>query len=121
MVVPPCYDTVHWRPFKDPIRVHPRQIAELQRLLAWRLNEDSCNVDTAGVLSEDGNRITANREIQYYHNTHRKVFCECKDWPSKFEGDREWCANWREDTNYDRFYVRPYSFDSNGKWLPDDP
>ena len=119
MVVPPCYDTVHWRPMKDPIRVHKRQIDELQRLLAWRLNEDTCNVDTAGVLSDDGNRIKANREIQYYHSTHRKVFCECKNWPSKFEGDKEWCKDWAEDVDYTRFYEHPYSFESNGEWLPD--
>jgi hypothetical protein len=118
-VVPPCFETVHWRPMKDPIRVHKRQIAELNRLLAWRLNPDTCEVDTAGVLSDDGNTIKANREIQYYHELHRMVFCECKDWPSKFEGDKEWCDDWEEDTDYTRFYEHPYSFDSGGKWLPD--
>jgi len=119
-VVPPCYDTVHWRPMKDPLRVHKRQIAELQRLLAWRLNPKTCEVDTAGVLSDDGNTIKANREIQYFHDTHRMVFCECKDWPSKFEGDKEWCKNWKEDVDFERFYDRPYSFETNGKWHPDD-
>lgn len=118
-VVPPCFETVHWRPMKDPIRVHKRQIAELNRLLAWRLNPDTCEVDTAGVVSDDGNTIKANREIQYYHETHRMVFCECKDWPSKFEGDKEWCDDWEDDTDYTRFYMEPYSFESDGKWLPD--
>ena len=118
-VVPPCFETVHWRPMKDPIRVHKRQIAELNRLLAWRLNPDTCEIDTAGVISDDGNTIKANREIQYYHSTHRMVFCECKDWPSKFESDKEWCDDWEDDTDYTRFYKQPYSFDSDGKWLPD--
>ena len=104
---------------KDPIRVHKRQIAELNRLLAWRLNPDTCEIDTAGVISDDGNTIKANREIQYYHSTHRMVFCECKDWPSKFESDKEWCDDWEDDTDYTRFYKQPYSFDSDGKWLPD--
>lgn len=120
MLVPPCWETVHWRVMKDPIRVHRRQIAELNRLLAWRRDPDTCRRDTAGIVSDDGNTVKMNREVQYYHNRHRKVFCECKDWPSKFEGDRAWCDDWRDDVDHDRFYRRPYSFDSNGKWLPDD-
>ena len=121
MLTPPCWEVVHWRAMKDPIRVHPRQIKELQRLLAWRLNPDSCDVDTAGVVSDDGNTVDLSRETMYYESPHRMVFCECKDWPSKFPGDQEWCRNWKQDTNYDRFYKRPYSFDSNGEWNPNDP
>lgn len=121
MLVPPCWDVVHWRAMKDPLRVHSRQIAELHRLLAWRVNADTCNKETAGVVSSDGNTIELNREVQYYHTQHRKVFCECKDWPSKFQNDREWCHRWDEDVNHDRFYTRPYSFDSDGQWLPTSP
>lgn len=120
MVVPPCYETVHWRIFKDPIRVHKRQIDELNRLLAWRVNKETCKVDTSGILSDDGNRIKANRAVQYLHEEkHDVVFCECRDWPSKFEGDNEWCDAWSDDVEYDRLFKRPYSFDSNGQWLPD--
>ena len=61
MLVPPRWDTVHWRLMKDPIRVHKRQIDDLYRLLAWRLNPDTCKVDTAGILSDDGNWIKATR------------------------------------------------------------
>ena len=119
-VVPPCREFIHWRVMKDPMRVHPRQIKELNRLLAHRLapegTDNSCNVDTAGVLSPDGDRVKVNRDIQYLHKGHRMVFCECKDWPSRFDKDRQWCRNWQQDTNYTRFYDRPYSFKSNGQW-----
>lgn len=120
MLTPPCWEVVHWRAMKDPIRVHPRQIKELNRLLAWRKNPATCASDTAGVVSTDGNTVDLSRETQYYESPHRKVFCECKDWPSKFPGDQEWCRNWKNDKDYDRFYKRPYSFDSGGKWHPDD-
>jgi len=118
-MVPPCWEVVHWRVMKDPIKVHKRQIRELNRLLAWRRSPSGanrCQPDTAGVLSRNGKRVALNREIQYYHTQHRKVFCECKDWPSKFEGDQEWCKNWKEDTAGDRFYKTPYSFDTQGEW-----
>jgi hypothetical protein len=118
--VPPCREFVHWRIMKDPIRVHPRQIVELNRLLAWRRNPTTCDVDTAGVRSPDGNSVKLDRDIQYNHKGHRDVFCECKDWPSKFDGDKEWCKNWETDVNYDRFYSKPYSYPSDG-WLPTYP
>jgi Eukaryotic-type carbonic anhydrase len=118
MLIPPCWETVHWRVMKDPIVVHSRQIAEINRLLAWRLNPNTCEVETAGVLSDDGNTVNMAREVQYMHKQHRQVFCECKDWPSKFESDKQWCDNWEDDKNYDRFYRRPYSFDSGGQWAP---
>lgn len=116
--VPPCREFVHWRVMKDPMRVHPRQIAELNRLMAWRLNPKTCDRETAGVLSRDGNSVDVSREIQYRHNGHRDVFCECKDWSSKFENDKEWCRNWENDLEFDRFYVNPYSFNTAGQWLP---
>jgi Eukaryotic-type carbonic anhydrase len=116
MVVPPCWEVVHWRTFKDPIRLHPRQIDELNRLLAWRLNPDTCQVDTAGKLSEDKNRVEMKRELSHYTTNHRMVFCECEDWPSKFESDKQWCRKWAKDTNYSRFYEHMYSFNSSGQW-----
>jgi Eukaryotic-type carbonic anhydrase len=118
MLVPPCWETVHWRVMKDPIRVHKRQIDELHRLLAWRLNPDTCTVDTAGIVSEDGNRVAVNREIQYNTDIHRLVFCECTDWISNFEADQLWCAGSDEPGNYTRLYDRPYSFDTGSEWIP---
>jgi hypothetical protein len=118
MLIPPCWETVHWRVMKDPIRVHKRQIDELHRLLAWRLNAETCKVDTAGILSDDGNRVAVNREIQYNTDIHRKVFCECTDWVSKYEADQLWCEGFEEKGNYDRLYDRPYGFDTGGEWIP---
>jgi Eukaryotic-type carbonic anhydrase len=116
LVVPPCWEIVHWRNFKDPIRLHTRQVEELNRLLAWRLNPDTCQVDTAGVLTEDKNRVEMKRDLNRYTTNHRKVFCECQDWPSKFESDKKWCRKWADDTNYTRFYEHMYSFNSSGEW-----
>ena len=113
--VPPCYETAHWRVFKDPIRVASHQMRELERLIAWRL-DDSCNKDTAGRPREDGNpdAVDVNRPLQKYHNLHRKVFCECQDWPSKFPADRTWCRNWKNRPPEQRLIDRPYNFRSNG-------
>jgi len=118
-MVPPCWEVVHWRVMKDPIQVHERQIKELNRLLAWRISpsgSNQCEPETAGDVSSDGQTVDLSRRTQYYHTQHRKVFCECKDWPSKFEGDRKWCENWKSDPGYIRFYQTPYSFDTNGEW-----
>lgn len=117
MMVPPCWEVVHHRVMKDPIKVHPRQIEELNRLIMERRDPGTCAKDTAGVVySTEPRKIDVSREIQYYHTQHRKVFCECKDWPSKFPNDKAWCSNWQTDDK--RFYDTPYSFDSNGEWLP---
>lgn len=118
MLTPPCWEVVHWRGMKDPIVVHKRQIEEIHRLLAHRQNPDTCARETAGIVTPDGSHIATSREIQYKHDQHRFVFCECPNWPSKFKGDREWCHKHKEDTNYTRFYQRPYSFNTNGQWLP---
>jgi len=116
-VVPPCREFVHWRVMKDPLRVHKRQIDELGRLLAWRVNPDNCKAETAGVKDATGNKVNVARKKQYFHTGHRMVFCECQDWPSKFDNDRAWCKDWRQDDNYDRLYKWPYSFPTY-EWLP---
>jgi Eukaryotic-type carbonic anhydrase len=111
--VPPCYDTNHWRVYKDPIRVAPHQMRELERLIAWRLG-GNCEVDTAGKPTGDENRVDVARPLQSYHKQHRMVFCECQDWPSKFTGDRQWCYNWRNKSPDDRLFDNPYNFPSDG-------
>jgi len=112
--VPPCYETAHWRVLKDPIRVAPHQMRELERLMAWRLG-DECTVDTAGKPREGNpDAVDVNRPLQSYHKLHRKVFCECKDWPSKFPQDREWCRNWKNRDPELRLFDRPYNFRSDG-------
>eukprot|EP00543_Licmophora_paradoxa_P002179 CAMPEP_0202446566 /NCGR_PEP_ID=MMETSP1360-20130828/5081_1 /ASSEMBLY_ACC=CAM_ASM_000848 /TAXON_ID=515479 /ORGANISM="Licmophora paradoxa, Strain CCMP2313" /LENGTH=661 /DNA_ID=CAMNT_0049063119 /DNA_START=209 /DNA_END=2194 /DNA_ORIENTATION=+ len=118
LVVPPCYETVHWRIMKDPIRIHPDQLKELERLLAWRISPkgsqfNECQRDTAGRERPDsnGDAVDLNRPIQQYSPIHRKTFCECKDWDSKFIEDRQWCES--GDYEY-RLYQHPYNFESKG-------
>jgi hypothetical protein len=98
---------------KDPVKVAERQIKELSRLLAQRVDPNTCAPDTAGALGADGT-INVSRDTQYTHTQHRLVFCECQDWPSKLEADQEWCRDWQ--TTSDRFYSRPYNFDTNGQF-----
>jgi hypothetical protein len=122
--IPPCYgrffnganrgDTNHWRIMKDPIRVSQRQIDEMHRLLARRIappNDPlrSCENDTAGKVDPvDSDKISVARPLQRFSNTHRKVFCECTDWGSKFEEDRAWCRRRQSE----RYYEHPYNFET---------
>jgi hypothetical protein len=112
-MAPPCFETVHYRVMKDPIRIHPVQLAELERLLAWRIapkgsTNNECQLDTAGRdrPGSNGNAVDLNRPLQEYSNIHRKVFCECKDWNSKWKEDQDWCKLNRDT----RFYERPYNY-----------
>eukprot|EP00980_Cylindrotheca_fusiformis_P012173 scaffold2945_cov99-Cylindrotheca_fusiformis.AAC.2 len=113
-MVPPCYETVHYRVMKDPIRIHSIQLEEIERLLAWRIapkgsGENECQRDTAGRErpgSKNGNAVDLNRPLQAYSNIHRKVFCECNDWDSKWKEDQEWCKLDKKT----RFFDRPYNF-----------
>lgn len=125
--VPPCYgpftsntrgNTNHWRVMKDPIRVHPRQIAELQRLIAERVApsdaRNGCSRDTGAKVESDG-RVSVARPLQQTHRSHFKVFCECQDWDSKWQEDRAWCS--RNGGNQGkRFYDYPYNYDSSGSF-----
>jgi hypothetical protein len=116
-MVPPCYETVHYRVMKDAIRIHPDQLKELERLLAWRIAPkgsefNECQRDTAGKErpGSNGDAVDMNRPLQSYNNIHRKVFCECDDWDSKFQEDSKWCELDRET----RFYQQPYNYPSGG-------
>ena len=111
--VPPCFDTAHWRLFKDPILINSHQLRELSRLIAWRLGDD-CQVDTAGKPTDNPDVVDVARPLQSYHTLHRMVFCECKDWPSKFPGDRQWCRGWQTKPPEERLFQNPYNFPSNG-------
>jgi len=112
--VPPCKDQVHWRVMKDPIPVAQRQIKELERLMAERVAPKdsqfkSCQPDNAGTVrpGTNGTKFDFARPIQEFHRLHRKVFCECKNWKSKFQEDVDWCKR----NIIDRFYQHPYNFD----------
>jgi hypothetical protein len=88
--IPPCYGNVnensragtnHWRVLKDPIRIHPRQLQELKRLLAMRIAPvvdpvNRCVPDTASFVAPDGT-VEANQPLPYFHTAY--FFCECKD------------------------------------------
>jgi hypothetical protein len=123
--VPPCYgrwfagnnrrQTNHWRVMKDPIRVSPRQIEEMHRLLRERIapSDDPlrpCEPDTAAKQNPNSTRISVARPLQSTRGTHFKVFCQCDDWVSKFPEDQKWC----EMSKLDRLYRHPYNFETDG-------
>jgi len=127
--IPPCYGdfdgssrkgTNHWRVMKDPIRIHPRQLLELRRLIAERIAPSgdpvmACAPDTAAKVTRDPDdpdkylEVNTARPLQSWDRVHYKTFCECKDWDSKWPEDRKWCKI--EDMN-ERFYDKKYNFDA---------
>jgi len=122
--IPPCYGDFlygtragdnNWRVMKDPIRIHPRQLVEMQRLIKERIAPKNaplmaCQPDTAAKIMSDGAPDTA-RPLQYESPAHNLVFCECPNWPSKWPEDRAWC---RIQNLTDRLYDHPYNFETNG-------
>ena len=107
---------------KDPIRIHHRQLDELKRLLADRVAPKgtvikSCQNDTAAKVTRDSSsgkvlEVDTARPLMSTNKYHYMTFCECKDWPSKWREDREWCLQAEEN----RFYDQPYNFKSNGQF-----
>lgn len=129
--IPPCYGsfvdesregTNHWRVMKDPIRIHPRQLVELKRLVGNRIAPptdpvNACKPDTAAKVTRDNVtdevlEVDTARPLMDWTFTHFATFCECKDWESKWPEDRWWCRV-HQDIN-ERFYTIPYSFDQVG-------
>lgn len=131
--IPPCYGdfdgssrkgTNHWRVMKDPIRIHPRQLVELRRLIAERIAPKGdpvkeCSPDTAAKVNIDPSRdpddpsryveVNTARPLQSWDRVHFKTFCECKDWDSKWAEDRKWC---RIENINERFFEKKYNFDA---------
>lgn len=92
MPEPPCYVGVHWRVMKDPIRVSPQQITQLENLFLRRLNPNTCLPDTAGKPRDNGSgKLDFNRPLQTVRNQHKLVFCECVDWRSEVLNDKAYC------------------------------
>ena len=92
----------------------------MQRLIRERIAPPNdpfkaCQPDTAADIRQDpvtGEEIVSvARPLQDTERLHYKVFCECKDWPSKWPEDRDWCRI--EDVNK-RFYETPYNFETPG-------
>ena len=89
--IPPCYGpfdtdsgsgTNHRRVMKDPIRIHPRQLLEIKRLIRERVAPPddpvmASKADTAAKV--DGNNVSTAQPLQYYHEVHFLVFCNCKN------------------------------------------
>lgn len=100
---------------KDPIRVSQRQINEMHRLLRERIapHDDplaSCQADTAAKVHEESGRVDTARPLQSNHRAHYTVFCECENWESQWEEDKEWCLM---DKN-ERLFRQPYNFQTDG-------
>jgi hypothetical protein len=76
---------------KDPIVVAPAQIRQLENLVSNRIDPISCVKDTAGKSNGRDNIVDISRPIQSVTTGHKVVFCECIDWPSRKESDKEWC------------------------------
>jgi len=126
--IPPCYAkfvaranrgfTNNWRIMKDPIRVSQRQIDEMHRLIRERIAPPddplvACRKDTAAAPDpDDPKKVNVARPLMHYGKAHHKVFCECENWGSKFEEDKQWCRN-REGKEA-RFYDTPYNYDHVG-------
>jgi hypothetical protein len=131
--VPPCYarydsgnnglgnrgNTNHWRVMKDPIRVSERQVLELHRLIRERIAPPddplrACRPDTAAAPdpygSGDDRKISVARPLQQTQEAHFEVFCECKDWGSKWNEDKEWCKM----SENERLFDRPYNYMTAG-------
>jgi Eukaryotic-type carbonic anhydrase len=121
--IPPCYglwfpnndrhQTNHWRIMKDPVRISPRQLKEMNRLLRDRIAPQSdpivpCQPDTAGKVVNGA--VSTNRPLQKETNVHYQVFCECQDWTSKFKEDQQWC----KQPQTVRYFDHPYNFATNG-------
>ena len=127
---PPCFtesnsDRVNvWRFMKDPIKIHPRQVKEMHRLLRERIaplgsynnSTSECQPDTAARVEEDGTAWVA-RPLQKLDdsgpgsNGHDNFFCECDDWRSKVSEEREWCRQHSNDDEV-RWVTNPYNDDA---------
>ena len=83
-----------------PIKVAPSQIRYLERLLAERIDPDTCDEYTAGRPRGGGSEaVDVNRPLQTLLTRPRKQatghkisYCECVDWISPLKADREYCA-----------------------------
>ena len=101
---PPCFETVHWRVLKNPVRVSPAQIEELDRLIAHRIDPLTCKRETAGKMRRPGSKkVDVNRRIQTRTREHKLVFCECVDWESANREDRAWCEKSMKERGVEPF------------------
>lgn len=99
---------------KDPAQIHPVQLKELQRLIAERVapHDDPiapCQPDTAAKVTSQGEVSTARPLQQFHKSGHVMTFCECKDWESKWQEDRDWC---KIDNIETRFFEKRFNWEA---------
>jgi hypothetical protein len=126
--IPPCYgrfvegnnraQTNNWRVMKDPIRISKRQLAELHRLLRERIAPPTdplvaCQPDTAAKVDPTTNFVDVARPLQQVEKAHHMVYCECENWGSQWEEDKDYCRIFRDDRNA-RYFQHPYNFYTEG-------
>ena len=127
MTYPPCFTESNservnvWRFMKDPIKIHPRQVKEMHRLLRERIaplgsynnSTKECQPDTAAKVDDNGTAWVA-RPLQELDdsgpdsNGHDNFFCECFDWGSKVPEEKEWCRLYRNNDTI-RWETNPYN------------
>jgi Eukaryotic-type carbonic anhydrase len=91
---PPCFEGVHWRVLKDPIKVAPSQLQRLEKLLYNRIDPASCKRYTAGTRrfpNREPERLAYNRPLQTVTDEHKLMYCECADFTSRAENDIAYC------------------------------
>lgn len=94
MPEPPCFEGVHWRVLRKPVKVSPGQLRKLHNLLNNRINPETCKKETAGKPKEPGSKqVMVNRPIQKTTRKHKLVYCDCDNWKSKSKEDEDYCKN----------------------------
>ena len=98
MPEPPCFEGVHWRVLKEPIKVSNKQLQAIHRLLKERIDPVTCKKETAAEpRGRSGEKVGVNRPIQTTTAKHKAVYCECLDWDPNGEADQAHCALTLED------------------------
>jgi hypothetical protein len=82
LVEPPCFVGVHWRVLRLPVKISPRQLYWLGKLLKLRLNPTTCENDMVGRPVPTKARVEVNRPQQVTYGIHDVVYCECINWNS---------------------------------------
>jgi len=94
MPEPPCFEGVHWRVLRHPVRISPGQLNKLQKMMGKdRLNPETCRYETAGKKLSGSEKYLFNRPIQTTSRRHKLVYCDCDNWKSKSEMDQFYCDN----------------------------
>lgn len=126
--IPPCYGPFvegnnraksnNWRVMKDPIRISTRQLEELHRLIRERIAPPTdplvaCQADTAAKVDTTTGRVDVARPLQENDKANHMVYCECANWGSQWEEDKDYCRIYR-DENRTRLLEHPYNWYTEG-------